>query len=371
MNGLVIDGCPVYPANGPSAQPVTVPLPNNSTIEIHKKRFQFCYPPKELRQTLVSTPTRPQDSTPDRRRRRRTLRMSMIQSAQVFSPRPSHDPRENLRILKTPLKSPFIPSDYNRRLSSPLKRGAYIAEEDEEEEEDEQDIVLVESNHPRVVEEDRDLVILEHVVAPEPEPEPELQQVVYPIPQVDQPPAHMQQTPARRRGRPSLHRAVLIRSAHRTALQKEMEMEEEREVEEVEEIFEQVEQQDNEEYGGEEPEAQDEDEGGEEQHEQTPGTASGWRKSLNFVKGWAFGGPPDHPTLQHGDEEEQEQDTLEAEVCYYVYLYRSTSHNNALNSSRKEKSRKRCRPQNPTKMLLNMTKMKTPCTSKRRENLNP
>ncbi|GJE86346.1 FHA domain-containing protein [Phanerochaete sordida] len=279
VNGVVIDGCPVFPANNASSGPVTVPLPNNSTIEVHKKRFQFSYPPKELRETLINTPSKHGDSTPDRRRRRRTLRMSMIQSAQVFTPRPSHDPRENLRILKTPIKSPFRSgsSPMKRRESSPLKRGAFVPEDIEEEDEEDEDIVLVESNHPRVVEEDRDLVILEHVVArePEPEPEPEEQRgrVQYPIPQSDQ---QAMQTPHRRQNsRPSLHRAVLMRSAHRTAMRREMEIEDEREAEEVEEIFEKVEQMQD-------LRGEGEDENREEQQERTPRATSGWRKSLDI-----------------------------------------------------------------------------------------
>ena len=236
--------------------------------------------------------------------------MSMIQSAQVFTPRPSQDPRENLRILRTPIKSPFMRMGQNRRLSSPLKRGAYIPEEDEEEEEEGRDIVLVESNHPQVVEEDSDLVILERVVAPQPEPEPP-RQAVYPIPQAEQPAAHMQQTPARRRGRPSLHRAVLLKSAHRSMLQREMEMEEEREVEEVEEIFEEVEQmQELQEDDSGEAAADEEEETSEQQH--TPVT--GWRKSLSLVKGWAFGGSPAPQATQEDDENGQEPETAEAEV---------------------------------------------------------
>lgn len=324
VNGVLVDGAPVFPVTGPSAHPVTVPLLNNSSIEVHKKRFQFYYPPKELRATLLDTPSRPENSTPDRRRRRRTLRMSMIQSAQVFTPRPSENPRENLRILKTPIKSPFVRPEHNRRLSSPLKRGAYIPEEDEEEDEDEEEeIVLVESNHPRVVEEDRDLVILERVLAPEPEPEPEPpRQVVYPIPQTAQAPA---QTPARRRPRASLHRAVLIRSAHRSALQREMEAEEEREVEEVEEIFEEVEQmQELEEDGEDEHDVVDTEEQETGEQRQASGPVSGWRKSLSSIKDWAFGGSPAQQR-NHEGEEEEEHELPEAEVGpMYVDLLKST-----------------------------------------------
>lgn len=235
----------------------------------------------------------------------------MIQSAQVFTPRPSQDPRENLRILRTPIKSPFVRAGQNRRLSSPLKRGAYIPEEDEEEEEEERDIILVESTHPEVVEEDSDLVILERVIVPQPEPEPP-QQVVYPIPQAAQPPAHMQQTPARHRPRSSLHRAVLLKSARRSMLQREMEMEEEREVEEVEEIFEEVEQmqelQEEDENG--EAVVDEEEETGEQQH--TP--VAGWRKSLSLVKGWAFRDSPAPQAPQEDNEDEPERELLEAEV---------------------------------------------------------
>ncbi|EKM56665.1 uncharacterized protein PHACADRAFT_207862 [Phanerochaete carnosa HHB-10118-sp] len=309
VNGIIVDACPVFPATDSSSGPVTVPLPNNSSIEIHKKRFQFSYPPKELRETLINTPAKQSDSNVDRRRRRRTLRMSMIQSAQVFTPRPSHDPRENLRILKTPIKSPFTESysPAKRRVSSPLKRGAYIPEEIEEEEEDE-NIVLVESNHPRVVEEDRDLVILEHVVVREPEPEPEPEQsqqqtAQYPIPPSAQPSPQAMQTPIRQ-PRSSLHRAVLLRSAHRTALRREMEMEDEKEAEEVEEIFERVEQMQDlraeDDEDDENNEAQEEQEQ-QEQQQETSRTVSGWRKSLDIE-----GNEEDH---------EQEQTVPEAEFA--------------------------------------------------------
>jgi hypothetical protein len=333
VNGVIVDGCPVYPAPTPTSQPVTVPLPNNSTIEIHRKQFQFCYPPKELRAALISTPSRPGDSTPERlRRRRKTLRMSMIQSAQFFTPRPSNDPRENLRILKTPIKSPFKPpfsARSDRRLSSPLKRGVHIPDvpeddEDEDEEED-NDIVLVESNHPRVVEEDRDLVILEHVFAPEPEPEPLQPTVQYPIPQSAQSSPQMQQTPPRRRQNPraSLHRAVLLRSAHRTAMRREMEAEEEREAEEVEEIFEQVEQMQDLEAEDEDEEAGAEGEGQEQEQQlpQTPATVSGWRKSLDAMRDWAFRGTSVAQSAEEDDVEEQEEEMHDADVCHSCSLF--------------------------------------------------
>ncbi|KAH8101695.1 hypothetical protein BXZ70DRAFT_931561 [Cristinia sonorae] len=301
-NGLLVDGCPVFPANSPSANHVTVPLSNNSTIEIHKKCFRFCYPPKELRPMLIATPPRYQDPV-NGKHRRRTLRMSMIQSAQVFSPGPSEDPRENLRILKTPLKTPFFaPSE-----PSPLKRGAIPDPEDEDAEEE--DIVLVETNHPKVTEEDKDLVILEHVEIDEnarapgtPRQAQSRQMVQYPIAQPVQPSPQVPRTPRRRmQSRNSLHRAVLIRSAQRTARKIELEAEEEEEVEEVEETIQPVEMDDVE-------EVDEDEEGGDEDHAQPP--ASGWRKSLEAVSGalaWPFRSSSVPRDVEEGEEDTGEE----------------------------------------------------------------
>lgn len=203
-SGLVADGFPLFPTtNGPT----TVPLGNNAEIEIHHKRFIFTYPPKDLRAMVLATPE------PDRNgNRTKTLRMSMIASAMVFTPRPSQDPRENLRTLQSPLKPNY---------SSPLKPT--------HKEEPEEDIVLVETNHPSVVQDDEDnLVILESVQAPTPLQSPRRFLQFTPQP-------HQYQTP-RRDPRSSLHRAVLIRSAQRTAMKIEMQLEEEREVMEVEDV---------------------------------------------------------------------------------------------------------------------------------------
>ena len=129
----------------------------------------------------------------------------MIHSAQVFSPNPSKDPRENLRILQSPLKNSF---------KSPVKET--LQEEDE--------IVLVQGSHPRVVQDERDLVILEDVaLAPPLSPSK--------LPTNLEPP----RTPPRRRslGGNTLHRAVLIRSAQRAVLKAEKEREEEEEEMEV------------------------------------------------------------------------------------------------------------------------------------------
>ena len=205
------DGFPLFPT---ATGPTTVPLGNNTEIEVQRKRFIFTYPPKDLRAMILATPE------PDRNgKRRKTLRMSMIASAMVFTPRPSQDPRENLRTLQSPLKPNY---------SSPLK--PTHSEESEEE-----DIVLVESNHPNVVQDDEDnLVILESVeVSKLPESPRRLVQFT--------PQPHQYQTP-RREPRNSLHRAVLIRSAQRTAMKVEIELEEEQEEMEVEDVVTELEE---------------------------------------------------------------------------------------------------------------------------------
>lgn len=276
-NGLLIDDCPVYPAAAGGA-PTTVPLPNNSILEVHKKRFRFAYPPKHLRTALAAIPSTPVASPGTRRR---ALRMSMITSAQVFSPRPFADPQRNLQVLQSPLKAVFKPEP----------------ESDDEEEEEEaaqqdaEEIVLVESDHPQVLESERDLVILDHVTVIEPPAAPPspyrspAHAPPMPVPPQNWAPPR---TPARRVPRASLHRAVLIRSAQRAALRNEMQQEEEREAEEVESIMGEdahagMEDVEEEEF---EEEVKEEEE---QQQRRTP--MSGWRKSLEAVKGglgWAF-----------------------------------------------------------------------------------
>ncbi|RDX45794.1 hypothetical protein OH76DRAFT_1387354 [Lentinus brumalis] len=264
-NGVLLDDSPLFPATATAPGPTTVPLQNNSVIEIHKKRFRFTYPPKHLRPAMINTPTQ---NTPVAARR--PLRLSMIASAQVFTPRPSHDPGENLRILQTPIRSPF-------------------ARENEE-------IVLVHSNTPRVVEEDKDLVILDEV-----EPEPVLP---LPLPVMPQYPV----TPVRRRPRASLHRAVLIRSAQRVALQRDIQLEEEElDAEEVEETIGAI--------------AEEADEDVQEIPPPAGRPVSGWRKSLDLVRGslgWAFTGLSVEPKEEEeepvlGDEDADEYNEEEGE----------------------------------------------------------
>jgi hypothetical protein len=192
---------------------------------------------------------------------KRALRLSMIHSAQVFSPRPSKDPRENLRILQSPLKPGIFGvgsparTPARPRAVSPLKysskSGSSSDEEQQQQEEkqqeqkdddeEEEEIVLVHTNHPRVVEEDRDLVILEDVpMAPllnvystTGSPARSLQA---PAPLQEQ--AAPPRTPRRKSlGGTALHRAVLIRSAQRAVWRAEKEKEEEEEREEEMEVL--------------------------------------------------------------------------------------------------------------------------------------
>ncbi|EMD36936.1 hypothetical protein CERSUDRAFT_73959 [Gelatoporia subvermispora B] len=319
-NGAIIDGCPVFPSSGPT--PTIVPLPNQSTLDIHKRSFRFAYPPKHLRPLLLATPAASPAQSPTKTRR--ALRMSMIHSAHVFSPAPSTDPRVNLRVLQSPLKAPF-----GRAPGTPdhLKSRQGQADDDGE-------IVLVESDCPRVVEEERDLVILDHVTVPDvplpfpaspsspsqsfsrppqspvsPSPSPftassstQNQAPAIPYSPVRSLPLRQPaQTPARappqtpvRRPRPSLHRAVLLRSAQRVAMRREMQREEEEDAEEVEEVITGVvlEQSDEDEEEVEEGEegSDEEMEDEDEQQPQQP-QVSGWRKSLDVVRGgigWAL-----------------------------------------------------------------------------------
>ena len=243
VHGIFVDKCQVFPASATSH--TTVPLTNNSEIEINKKRFRFDYPPKALRPVLPFTP----QPNVSKSGRKRVLRLSMIQSAQVFTPRPDPDPRVNLRVLQTPIRLNSSPLKHARQ-TTPRQVHA-----DQIEEECGTPIRLVEGNCPQVVEEEQDLVILEEVNAPQHILQPnsfnvQTNSMQSPIqaPQMGgalpAPPAfplssshqlQQFQTPRRRPGRPSLHRAVLIRSAQRAAMRIEMENEQDEEEREVEE----------------------------------------------------------------------------------------------------------------------------------------
>ncbi|KAJ4473655.1 hypothetical protein J3R30DRAFT_703947 [Lentinula aciculospora] len=244
MQGLLVDGCKVFPSASASS-PNIIPLNNNSEIELHGKRFKFTYPPKELRAQLLSTPTLP---------RRRALRLSMIESAEVFSPRPSTNARENLRVLQSPLKPYFIRSrsssphiDTPPRSLFPSTTYSIHTAVDKQDATDEEEIILVEGDSPRVVEEEKDLIILEDVEVPLAAESTSLNPIAHRS--TSQSPTKSRYIPAPppiilpprppvtpRRSRPTLHKAVLIRSAQRLVLaelQREEELEEEEEEAEV------------------------------------------------------------------------------------------------------------------------------------------
>lgn len=281
VHGLIVDKCRVFPKSKP-AHTTTVPLSNNSELEINKKRFRFEYPPKALRPVLAFTPS----ASTSQSARKRVLRLSMIQSAQVFTPRPDPDPRVNLRVLQTPI----------RLNCSPLKRQSFKQEQDDQqgEEENGTPVRLVEGNRPQVVEEEQDLVILEEVDAPEPPAPPQLTHPpqAAPAPGFPLAPSHQSQqfqTPRRRGGRPSLHRAVLIRSAQRAAMRFEMEKEQEQEEREVEEHVTPIEERmevDEEDEGVQDRgiEEFDEDYEATEQDSKPAAPIFGWRKSLEAFK---------------------------------------------------------------------------------------
>ncbi|EPQ50494.1 hypothetical protein GLOTRDRAFT_141481 [Gloeophyllum trabeum ATCC 11539] len=265
-NGVWVDDSPVYPSSNP-ASPATIPLSTNSKIEIHKKLFIFQYPPKELRPILIATPARPGK-----------VRMSMIHSAQVFTPRPSDDPRENLRLLQSPVKSPV--------------KG--------------EEIVLVDGNHPRVTQEENDLVILEDV--PQiPRPAPVLSTPSKPPVFPPRTPVYRTPRPARP-PRPSLHRAVLIRSAQRTALRVEIERETEEE-KEVEEVVAGILEDDEDEEmdGGDDVRMDDE----EEDSPSRPSRASGWQRPFEAVRGLLRSLSRSPERQLHAEDEHDEDDNMD------------------------------------------------------------
>lgn len=234
-----MDDCAVFPsapASSPSSsssspaksRPTTIPLSNDSTIEIHGKRFRFSYPPKHARAAAaaaLSTPARPGlgSSTESPRRR-----LSVITASKVFYPAPSPVPLENLRVLQSPLR----PYAGVVRQPSPLRgRGVQNTVEEEEEVEDEE-VVLVQGDRPRVVQEDKDLVILEDLPPVSTGSEGTNGEGSSGSPKHIAPQAVREtlQTPQRKKAGPrgSLHRAVLIRTAQRVQqdVVEEMEVEE-------------------------------------------------------------------------------------------------------------------------------------------------
>jgi len=132
--GMIVDDCPVMPSS--SGTPATVPLSNNSRFSIAHKVFVFTYPPKDIRPALIASPR------PSPEKTRRALRLSMIQTSQVFSP----------------LRRAYAPEDQIIALKSPVKPFASHAHQED-------DIVLIDGDveNAVVVEEEKDLIVLEEV----------------------------------------------------------------------------------------------------------------------------------------------------------------------------------------------------------------
>ena len=175
----------------------------------------------------------------------RALRLSMINTAQVFSPQPSRNPKENLRVLQSPLRSNFLRSPLkpsrlfdagsSSRSSSPVKQPLSYAPQPSlmelEEETDDEGIVLVEGDQPQVIEDEKDLVILEDVKVSD-DPASAFSSTFGAQHHSPFSSTQLPQTPSLI-SRNNLHRAVLIRSAQRAVLRAEREKEDETEEMEV------------------------------------------------------------------------------------------------------------------------------------------
>jgi pSer/pThr/pTyr-binding forkhead associated (FHA) protein len=212
-NGVEVDGCRVLPQ---AEKGTTVPLMNNSVFMIHTQRFQFEYPPKEMRAQLLQTP---------RPKSRKSLRLSMIESAHIMSPTPRNG-KENKTVPLHALRSPVKPYATS---ADPAQRST--------------EVTMADSSNVVVVEEEKDLVVLEVVDKP-PSPPPTHRRTsslhgpstTPPFPLPAPPPIFV--TPQRqpKSSKVSLHKAVLMRNsrmAYVKARDVQKEAEEEEEVEDV------------------------------------------------------------------------------------------------------------------------------------------
>ncbi|KAG9090736.1 hypothetical protein FRC06_000896 [Ceratobasidium sp. 370] len=162
LNGVIVDGCHIArnpDADGESSE-TTIPIMNNSQIEIYRKRFVFEYPSKELR---AKARVEPATVKP-----RRTLRLSMIQSAQVFTPSkpsdaqtPKSHRRRRSETLAEQLQSPIKPFSPARPTAAATMGHETLSAADEERE-----VTLVGARGAQsvvVLEEEKDLVVVEAV----------------------------------------------------------------------------------------------------------------------------------------------------------------------------------------------------------------
>ncbi|CAE6448691.1 unnamed protein product [Rhizoctonia solani] len=163
LNGVIVDGCHIgrNPGADDESSETTIPIMNNSQIELYRKRFIFEYPSKELR---IKAMAEPMTVKP-----KRTLRLSMIQSAQVFTPsKPTADvstPKSHRRrrseTLAEQLQSPIKP--FSPARPTPLSNMGHetLSVDDEERE-----ITLVGPGGAQsvvVLEEEKDLVVVEAI----------------------------------------------------------------------------------------------------------------------------------------------------------------------------------------------------------------
>ncbi|KAF9232928.1 hypothetical protein BU15DRAFT_67054 [Melanogaster broomeanus] len=264
-----------HPAN--SAMPTTVPVSNNSEIEIHKKRFSIYIPTQAVPPRAQYDPfERPSNDTWD----------APKDAAHV------HD--SECRSLHPSPKQECERKSSNS--SKPTQTTLYVAAE-------------------TTVEEEKDLVILESV-------------------EVEVPPPPPPQTPARVRclwthytrfwnnpifkHRASVHRAILKHEVER-----EEEEEEEKEVEDF--IAEEAEGHDDGGNGDQGDYWADEEEGeGEHDHLTQPtDQGSHWRKSIEVVKGfaWPFRSSSASPEVENQEtEEEEEEETDDVRISSCVLL---------------------------------------------------
>jgi hypothetical protein len=182
----VIDGSDFFPS-GKEDSPTAVPLTNGSEWLIFKRRFIFQYPPKAERAKLLATP---------RPKSRKSLRMSMINAAQVWTPTAPRTQEESLKALRAPV-SPFVGADDGVK------------------------VTLVEGNPLHFAQNEEEIVVMENV-------DNNATQLESVAP-AQASPAKAPQTPGRR-GPPSLHRQVLLMNSHRKHV-KHVDEQEEREVE--------------------------------------------------------------------------------------------------------------------------------------------
>ncbi|CAE6447168.1 unnamed protein product [Rhizoctonia solani] len=163
LNGVIVDGSHIgrNPHAEDESSETTIPIMNNSQIEIYRKRFLFEYPSKELR---IKAMAEPMTVKP-----KRTLRLSMIQSAQVFTPsKPAADvstPKSHRRrrseTLAEQLQSPIKPFSPARPAPSANMGHETLSAADEDRE-----VTLVGPGGAQsvvVLEEEKDLVVVEAI----------------------------------------------------------------------------------------------------------------------------------------------------------------------------------------------------------------